>query len=56
VDIRPQQQQGGSLRQSVEQSADDKTATECTSPPTFVSVVVQFVNYLLFSDQGSETR
>ncbi|XP_039811338.1 alpha-1,3-arabinosyltransferase XAT3-like isoform X2 [Panicum virgatum] len=28
VDIRPQQQQGGSLRQSVEQSAGDKTATE----------------------------
>ena len=52
MDIRPQQQQGGSLRQSVEQSAGDKTATECTSPPTFVSVVVLFVKIFRFFFQS----
>ena len=57
MDIRPQQQQGGSLRQSVEQSAGDKTATECTSSKpkdtlTFVSVVVLFVKIFRFFSQS----
>ena len=56
MDVLPQQQ-GGSLRQSVEQSAGDKTATECTSSKpkdtlTFVSVVVLFVKIFRFFFQS----